>query len=72
MVNKKKSALIKKTGTGYLNVRDGAAFSSGIIDRVTPGETYIYIEEETSWVKIKLTNGIEGWVSKQYVEIIDP
>lgn len=60
--------LIKETGTGYLNVRDQAGIGGGVIDRVTPGEKYPYTEEQEGWIKIKLSTGVEGWVSSQYVE----
>ena len=63
--------LIKDTGTGYLNVRDKAGLSGGIIDRVTPGEKYLFVEEVSGWVKIKLKNGVEGWVSSQFTERVN-
>ena len=66
-----KMVLIKDTGTGYLNVRDKAGLSGGIIDRVTPGEKYLFVEEVSGWVKIKLKNGVEGWVSSQFTERVN-
>lgn len=66
-----KMVLIKETGTGYLNVRDKPGLGGGVIDRVTPGEKYLYLEEQSGWVKIKLHTGIEGWVSSQYTEKVN-
>ena len=40
------------------------------IAKVSQGETYEYISETTDgWVKIKLKNQAEGYVSKQFVTI---
>ena len=66
----KPMVLIKETGTGYLNVRDKAGFG-GIVDRVTPGEKYVLVEETSGWVKIKVNNTVEGWVSSDYVEKVN-
>jgi len=60
---------IKETGTGWLRVREDANNSSPEIGRVTPGDVYEYMSNDTDWYLIKFNNK-EGWVSAKYVEKI--
>jgi hypothetical protein len=66
-----KNATILETGLGWLRVRDAASLNSSEIARVNVGETFAVLEETSGWVKIKITEGTEGWVSDQYVEIVE-
>jgi uncharacterized protein YgiM (DUF1202 family) len=56
------------TPTGFLRVRDAASTSGNEVSQVKPGDT-LTLEEETnsSWWKIKTSDGKEGYVSTQYV-----
>lgn len=58
--------LILNTPTGFLRVRETNSVASAEISQVKPGETYEFVEEEEGWLKIKLTDGKEGWVSSSY------
>ena len=58
--------LILDTPTGFLRVRDAASLGGNEISRVLPGEKYQFINEQTGWYQIKLTNGKIGWISSQY------
>lgn len=60
--------LILDTPTGFLRVRSSSSASTSEVGRVTPGETYDVLEEDTGWYKIKLENGIIGWISSQYAQ----
>jgi len=62
------SITIKNTPTGFLRVRSTPSLAGTEIGRVTPSETYEVLEENASWVKIKLKDGQEGWVSKTYTQ----
>lgn len=54
------------TCSGYLNIRQSAGTSSKIVGKLYPG-TVISIEDSTDgWYKITY-NGINGWVSSDYV-----
>ncbi len=64
-----KTAKVKDTGTGWLRVRDAAGLGGTEIARVDVGKSYSVIEEQTEWVKIKVSETITGWVSKTYLEI---
>ena len=64
-----KMATIKETGTGWLRVRDQAGLSGTEIARVDVGGSYKLLEEQEEWIKLKVSDTIEGWVSKAYVEI---
>jgi hypothetical protein len=55
---------------GYLNVRSEPSTTGDIIAKVNPGETYEYTDEQNSWYKITLDDGEEGWVSADYVEVV--
>jgi hypothetical protein len=63
---------ILDTPTGFLRVRGGPSTAYEEIAQVEPGERYPYLEtdEGTGWFKIDI-DGEEGWVSNQYVEIVD-
>jgi len=69
--------VILSTPTGFLRVRSGPGTSGSEIAQVKPGSQYLFLDEDlaTGWVKIQyeapkagLPNGIEGWVSGQYVK----
>jgi hypothetical protein len=62
-----KTVLILDTSTGFLRVRDAGSLSGKEIAQVKPGESYPYIEEKGSWIKIKLSDA-EGWVSSEYAK----
>ena len=41
------------------------------IAKVDVGKEYAFVEEQTDWIKITVSETIQGWVSKTYVEIVD-
>jgi uncharacterized protein YgiM (DUF1202 family) len=70
---------VLSTPTGFLRVRSGPGTTGSEIARIKPGSQYLFLDEDvaTGWVKIQyeapapgLPNGIEGWVSGQYVKKI--
>ena len=70
---------ILTTPTGFLRVRTAPGKDGSEIAQVKPGEKYLFLDDDvvTGWVKIQyeapkagLPNGIEGWVSGQYVKKI--
>ena len=64
-----KKAKVVETGTGWLRVRDAAGLNGVEIARVTVGQEYQVLEETTGWVKIKVSDTVQGWVSSDYVEV---
>jgi hypothetical protein len=60
--------VILQTPTGFLRVRDQASLGGTEIGQVKPGETYTFLNEQTGWYQIKLTNGKTGWISSQYAQ----
>jgi hypothetical protein len=64
-----KRATIKQTGTGWLNVRSLPGLDGSVLAKATVGEAYSVLEESTSWVKIKVSADVEGWVSSTYVTL---
>jgi len=57
-------ATVTETPTGWLRVRKSP---SGIeLDKVDVGKTFPLIEETHAWLKIKLDNDTEGWISRRY------
>jgi hypothetical protein len=58
---------VKQTPTGFLRVRKEANITSDEIGRVAPGERLVLIEELSGWMKVKLKDGQEGYVSSTYV-----
>lgn len=63
-------AKILPTGTDWLRVRAQPNLSAAEVTKVNVGESFEILEEETGWVKIKLPDGGEGWVSGDFVEKI--
>ena len=57
---------IKATETGWLRVRDTPSKDGKEIGRVKPGEKYQLLEENTEWVKIKISDSLSGWISLAY------
>jgi hypothetical protein len=64
-----KTVTIKQTGTGWLRVRDVAGLTGGEVARVDVGGSYKLLEEQEEWVKIMVSDTVQGWVSKTYVDI---
>lgn len=67
------------TPTGFLRVRSGPGVAGSEIAQVKPGSQYLFLDTDVAsgWVKIQyevpkagLPNGIEGWVSGQYIKKI--
>lgn len=65
-VAKEQTIIILDTPTGFLRVREDPNVSSAEIGRVNPDETFVLLDEQNGWYKIKLKDGVEGWVSSQY------
>ena len=59
---------VLSTPTGFLRVRDKASLSAKEVARVSSGDTLTLVEELPGWVKIKTKDGIEGYVSSQYIK----
>lgn len=53
---------------GFLRVREKPTTSSKEVGRALPGEELIVLEELSSWKRVRLSSGIEGYVSSSYVE----
>ncbi|HBI35508.1 TPA: hypothetical protein DDY47_01055 [candidate division WWE3 bacterium] len=66
-----KQAKITATPTGWLRVRSEPNLNGLEITRVDTGGTYQVLEEQTGWVKIKVSDTSEGWVSADYVELVE-
>jgi hypothetical protein len=64
-------ALILPTGTGWLRVRNDPSLNGTEVARVDVGNKYPLLEEDGDWVKIVVSEDLEGWVSKRYVEITE-
>ncbi len=64
-----KQAKIKTTPTGWLRVRSNPNLSGTELTRVDAGGTYAVLEQQTGWVKIKVSDTVSGWISSDYVEV---
>lgn len=63
-----KEVVIKNTPTGFLRVRESATLNSKEVGQVKPKEEYILLEEVPGWVRIRLKDSKEGWVSSAYIQ----
>lgn len=59
---------VKPTSPGFLRVRQRPSISSPEIGRVKPGDTMPLLGEVTGWVKVRLPDGSEGYLSADYVQ----
>lgn len=60
--------VVKSTPTGFLRVREKPTISSNEVTRVNTGDTVFLIEETNGWMKVRLSDGKEGYVASDYVE----
>ncbi len=60
--------IVKNTPTGFLRVRDKASLLGKEVAQVNPGDVLILLEEDGGWDRVRLADGIEGFVSSSYVE----
>jgi len=68
-VIKTASAKIKATPFGWLRVRETPSLNGTEIARVNSGESYKILERGEGWIKIRVSDTVEGWVSEAYVEL---
>lgn len=62
---------IRRTSLGYLRVRQSASTSSPEIARLSAGERYlVYDDLGNGWLKIRLDDGRDGWISSQFTRNI--
>lgn len=62
---------ILDTPTEWLRVRENpTTYEDNEIAKINPGETYPYLESnDTGWHKIRLPDGVEGWISGRYAKV---
>ena len=58
--------------TAVLNVRSGPDISYGVVAVVYQGQGVALIgrSADSSWVKVRLTNGVVGWVNAAYIQTV--
>jgi len=59
---------ITKTPQGFLRVRAEPAQTAPEIGRVKTGDQLEIVQETKDWIKIKLPDGKQGWISAQYTK----
>ena len=61
---------ILSTPTGWLRVRQDATTSSTEIAKVNPGDQFPYLNTQSGWYQIQLTDQT-GWISSTYAELFE-
>ena len=64
----KEVAKIFPTGVGWLRVRSEPSLNGSEVAKVNVGEEFAILDEKEGWIKIKVNNTTEGWVSAAYVQ----
>ena len=64
-----KTATIKTTSLGWLRVRESPSLNGTEVTRVNSGNSYTVLAQEGDWVKIKVSDTVEGWVYSTYVDL---
>lgn len=65
--NSTASGRVKVTISKGLNIRKGPGTSNAIVGTLSGGSVVEVKEKSNGWYKIKTVNGIEGWISGDYV-----
>lgn len=50
-----------------LNIRSGAGTNYSLVGKANNGDVVKLLEQSNGWYKIKLSNGVTGWASSQYI-----
>lgn len=61
---------VLSTPTNFLRVRDQPSLSGKEITRVEPNDELLFLGEESNWYKVRLKNGMEGFILASYAEKI--
>lgn len=67
-ISKTQKLIVKNTPTGFLRIREKPSLSAKELARALSGEDLILLEETGDWDRVRLPNGVEGYVSSVYVE----
>lgn len=57
----------KVTSTSRLNIRSGPGTSYSVLSSIAPKTVVQLTEKSNSWYKVKLQNGVTGWVTSKYI-----
>lgn len=52
-----------------VNLRTGPGTTNAVIAKVAKGESYPVLTQSDGWAKIRLNNGQEGWISRDYLNV---
>lgn len=63
-----KKVVVKQTPLGYLRLRESPSISSKEVAQVSAGEELVVISESPGWIKVRLKNNLEGFISAQYTQ----
>lgn len=62
--------VVQQTPTGFLRVRDKPSLSGKEIDRLSPEDEVVLLEELQGWMRIRLKDSSEGYISSSYAQKI--
>ena len=51
------------------DIRNAASLNGAEIGRAVSGTSYQVLAEQTGWVKVKISDTLEGWVSSAYITL---
>lgn len=54
--------------TSTLNVRSGASTNHTVVTKLSKGTKVNILQTQSTWCRIKLANGQEGWVSRNFIQ----
>lgn len=53
-----------------VNIRKGPGTSYGVVTKTKAGQQFAVLEDSGGWLRVRLHNGTEGWISKDYVNVM--
>ena len=64
-------AILVVDGTTSLNLRQGAGSGSAVIRALPQGARMIFLARHGDWVKVRLGDGVVGYVAAGYVAVVE-
>ena len=64
-------AILVVDGTTSLNLRQGAGGGSAVIRALPQGARMIFLARQGDWVKVRLADGVVGYVAAGYVAVVE-
>jgi Tfp pilus assembly PilM family ATPase len=63
-------AKVLPTPTGFLNVRASPSTQAAIVQKITPGDEFLVVGQQSDWYELQLSGQESGWANAKYLQLI--